>query len=73
MAQSPQKSLSDFTPDAQRKTLFLPAPGMLGVIVQMDPKPSRRERRFLGPDDALRWCLANRVNLFYFFADDSHN
>jgi hypothetical protein len=69
MAQSPRDALSHSLPNAQRKTFFLPAPGKLGKVVETGPIERATTRRFEGPEAALRWCIAHRVNLVYFFND----
>jgi len=56
MADLPPNSLPDFDAVAQGKTLFLPAPGTLGVVVAMSVRPSRKERRFANVGAALAWC-----------------
>jgi hypothetical protein len=67
MANLPPNSLPDFDAVAQSKTLFLPAPGTLGVVVAMSVRLSRKERRFANVGAALAWCEKHRINLVYFF------
>jgi len=70
MAHLPQKQLPEFDPRAQAKTLFLPAPGTVGTLVVMTPRPSKKTRRFPNAGAALAWCERNRVNLVFFFPHD---
>ena len=70
MAKSPQNSLPFFGGVSQTKTLFLPAPGTLGVLVKMFPKPSKTERSFENAAAAMAWCELERVNLVYFFPNE---
>ncbi len=69
MAKSPQNSLPFFGGVSQTKTLFVPAPGKLGVLVKMFPKPTKSERSFENAATALAWCEQERINLVYFFPD----
>ena len=71
MAKSPRNSLPHFGGSSQTKTLYLPAPGKLGVVVKMFPTPSKSERRFENAAAALAWCEKERVNLVYFFPDET--
>ena len=71
MAKSPQKLLPNSGGFAQSQTLYLPAPGTLGVLVKLSPKPSSSERKFASAAAALAWCEQERINLVYFFPNES--
>lgn len=71
MAKPPQKPLPDSHGFAQSKTLYLPAPGKLGVLVKMSPTPSQSEREFKNAAAALAWCEKERINLVYFFPNEA--
>ncbi len=71
MAQTPSNSLPEFNPLAQSQTLFLPAPGILGLLVKMSPKPSRRPKKFENAAAALAWCERERINLVFWYPDEA--
>jgi hypothetical protein len=71
MAHLPPKSLPEFDPVSQPKTLFLAAPGRLGVLVIRRGRGfQRRNKRFLDAHAALDWCIAKRIGLVLFHPPD---
>jgi len=67
MANPPEKSLAGGFDPLQSKTLFLPAPGKLGVLVSKRGRRRAAEpMQFPSAAAALTWCQAQRVNLVFF-------
>jgi hypothetical protein len=75
MAHSPPKFIPGVDPFSQPKTLFLPAPGKVGILVTRTAKSMRsRPKRFMNAHAALAWCQENSAALvFYPVADPSNN
>jgi hypothetical protein len=74
MANPPPDPLAGFDPSGQTETLFLPAPGKLGILVsKRRGRRTARELPFTGAAAALRWCQRRRVNLVYFHSQASRN
>jgi hypothetical protein len=72
MAHLPLKNLPAFDPFSQPKTLFLPAPGELGFLVERKGVQFKaREKKFAGPEAALAWCIKYRVGLVYYFSTET--
>ena len=71
MAHLPPKNLPAFEPLPQRKTLFLPAPGTEGILVEtIHGRPRKRQVKFTDSAAAFSWCLKHRSNLVFYFNDD---
>lgn len=68
----PAKIPPAFQPFSQPKTLFLPAPGRAGVLMQRAGSRYRsRAVKFSGPEAALAWCLKNQAGLVFFYPPES--
>ena len=71
MAHLPPENISAFEPFSQRKTLFLPAPGTAGILVEtVKGRQRSRELQFSGPEAALAWCIEHRGNLVFFHNEE---
>jgi hypothetical protein len=52
---------------SQAKTLFLPAPGTAGILVEMiQGRRTSKPMQFPGAHAALDWCLAQGVAFVYW-------
>ena len=72
MAHLPPKNLPAFEPYSQPKTLFLPAPGQLGFLIERQGEQFKAsEKKFKGPEAALAWCIRCRVGLVFYFSPDT--
>ncbi len=71
MAHLPPQNIPAFEPFSQRKTLFLPAPGRVGVLVEtVNGRRRSRNKKFTSAAAALAWCIKHRGNLVFFCNDD---
>jgi hypothetical protein len=71
MAHLPPEKLLGVEPFSQRKTLFLPAPGVAGVLVEIVAGRRRsRIKKFTSGAAAFAWCEKHRSNLIFFFNED---
>jgi hypothetical protein len=67
MANPPENFLTGALDPLQSKTLFLPAPGKLGVLVsQRGRRRAAEPLQFASAAAALAWCVKHRVNLVFF-------
>lgn len=74
MAHLPPENLPAFDPFSQSKTLFLPAPGVRGILVARQGAGfTRRSKKFTGASAALKWCEEKRIGLVYFFPPIASN
>lgn len=68
MAHLPPGFLADLAPFSQPKTLFLPAPGTLGILVtHRAGRFTSKAKRFASPRAALAWCLSHRAALVFWW------
>lgn len=67
MAHIPKGGLTAPTPGS--RTLFLPAPGVLGILVteRAGRATAEEQREFSSATAAISWCLESRVNLVFYF------
>lgn len=68
MAHSPQKTVPSPDPFAHSKTLFLPAPGREGVLIERTASGIRsRKKTFADAHAALTWCQQHSAGLVFYF------
>jgi hypothetical protein len=71
MAHLPHNTVSNFAPFSQRQTLFLPAPGIQGLLVTRTADSFKtRAMKFKNAQAALTWCEQHRAGLVYYFGAD---
>jgi len=68
MAQPPPGVLPARTPFSQSLTLFLPSPGIEGILVRrIGRRETAEPMQFDGSQAALALCEKNRASLIYYF------
>ncbi|HEV2452761.1 MAG TPA: hypothetical protein VGY98_00775 [Verrucomicrobiae bacterium] len=71
MTNLPPKKIPAFEPLSQRKTIFLPAPGREGILVEILAGRRRaRNCKFAGRHVGAACCLKYPSDLVFFFDGD---